>query len=302
MKSILISLSSIIIFILVSCNNGNPVGTVPQKNYSNLSIGFSMDKAPSNIWRIEGILSRQGYDTLSSDFKIFNDSAVCEFNNIPSGLWHLRVNAYDSTNTVKYSGETDINVIAGMTIPVNLTLNPATGSIYITVSWGKPGINLIANPDFEINGLPSLNGWVINDTSWVKLVKDAPDGNGKWSLSIVPPFGPAPGGMASTSITGQNGSSSYTLSFLEKNTGTYFWGIVSVKQKRNGDIIFNTSVSADTSRWTLFSKTFDLSLQPSDTLTITLQSLSLALKAGNKRSINIDTEGIMYDGISLIKD
>jgi hypothetical protein len=96
-----------------------------------------MKDAPTDIASIVGILTRQGYDTLRNNFAISIDSAVCEFDNVAVGVWHLQVNAYDGTNALKYSGRTDVQVFSGQTTPVNLVLNATTGSISITVTWGS---------------------------------------------------------------------------------------------------------------------------------------------------------------------
>ncbi len=302
MKTILISAALVLALTLTSCNKDNIVATSPQQNSSGLSIGLSMKKAPAGISRIEGILSRQGYDTLYADFIIFNDSATCEFKNIEAGVWKLQVNAYDSTNKLQYTGSTDINVTAGTVTPVNLTLNPATGSISITVTWAAAAENLISNPSFEFNNQPSLSGWEIKDTAWIHSAREAPQGEGNWCLSISPPFGPAPGGTAQYFITGQDGYLIYNLSFYERNFAPFYWGYVTITQKSRGDIIFNSSINADTVQWTNFKKSFSLYMQPGDTLSITLGSVSLAVKAANPSQSTVDSAAVLFDGISLTKN
>lgn len=96
-----------------------------------------MRDAPKDVASIVGILTREGYDTLKNNFTILIDSAECEFNNVAVGTWHLQVNAYDGSNSLKYSGNTDVQVFAGQTTPVRLTLDTASGSIYVTVAWGS---------------------------------------------------------------------------------------------------------------------------------------------------------------------
>ena len=59
--------------------------------------------------------------------------------NIPVGTWHLTVNAENSSRVVVYTGQSDIQILDGVTTQVNLTLQPTgegRGSVYIAVSWG----------------------------------------------------------------------------------------------------------------------------------------------------------------------
>ena len=58
------------------------------------------------------------------------------------GEWHLKVDAEDDSGLVLYTGETEVQVFAGFTSQVYLTLQPTgsgAGSIYINVTWGDPG-------------------------------------------------------------------------------------------------------------------------------------------------------------------
>jgi hypothetical protein len=136
MKSFFLSLVVILSFSMVSCLKNSVVVPTAQQSRSNLSIGLSMKDAPADVASIVGILSRQGYDTLMKSFTVIpGDSAECEFDNLAVGSWHLQVNAYNETDTLKYSGSTDVNVVAGRTTPVNLVLD-ATGSIGVIVTWG----------------------------------------------------------------------------------------------------------------------------------------------------------------------
>ena len=95
-----------------------------------------MKDAPSDVASIAGILTRAGYDTLKNGFIILNDTATCEFNSIAPGTWHLQVCAYDVSNTETYEGATDVQVSPRIATPVSLVLDPATGSILVTVTWG----------------------------------------------------------------------------------------------------------------------------------------------------------------------
>jgi len=304
MKTFIILSAFFLSLSLLSCNNENLTGVATSQNSSNISIGFSMKNAANGITKIEGILSRQGYDTLFTDFVIHNDSATASFNNIAAGAWHLQVNAYDASNILMYTGSADVEVYAGVTTPVSITLNPASGSINITVTWGAVGgENLIYNPSFEFNGQPSTAGWSILDTTLVRVVQGAPPGEGNWSLWIAPQYGPiSAGGFATTNITGQSGMSNYTLSFWEYNFSYIFSGMVIITQLRKGSIIYSDYIHADTTSWSLFTKKFQLSILPTDTLQISLRSESPIVVASNPNATDSVSNGVLYDGITLIKN
>ena len=42
--------------------------------------------------------------------------------------------------------------------------------------------NLLSNGSFEINNVPTLEGWRFGNQQLAKLVNDAPPGGGSWSL------------------------------------------------------------------------------------------------------------------------
>jgi hypothetical protein len=304
MKTFIILSAFFLSFSLLSCNNENLTGVATSQTSSNISIGFSMKNAANGITRIEGILSRQGYDTLFTNFVILNDSATASFQNVTAGVWHLLVNAYDESNILKYTGSADVEVYAGVTTPVNITLNPASGSINITVTWGAVGgENLIYNPSFEFNGQPSTADWSILDTNLVRVVQGAPPGEGNWSLWIAPQYGPiSAGGFATTNITGQSGMINFTLSFWEHNFSYIFSGMVIITQLRKGSVIYSDYIHADTTSWTLYTKKFQLSILPTDTLQISLRSESPIVVASNPTITDSIKDGVLYDGIKLIKN
>ncbi len=138
MKTQIWSLLILGAFCVSSCGKFNSGGIVraPAASKSSLKIGLSMKNAPSDVASIIGVLSREGYDTLRSAFTISDDFATCSFTQIAVGTWHLQVSAYNSSNVMTYFGSTEVEVLPGQTTPVSLTLNPATGSISITVTWG----------------------------------------------------------------------------------------------------------------------------------------------------------------------
>jgi len=91
---------------------------------------------------VEAFLTREGHDTLYGNLNLVSStSADILFEDVAAGEWHLKVDAKDSSGVVLYTGETNINILAGVLTQVNLTLvatGQGTGSIYILVNWGTP--------------------------------------------------------------------------------------------------------------------------------------------------------------------
>lgn len=88
-------------------------------------------------------------------------SADIMFADISIGEWHLKVDAYNDSGVVVYSGETNVMILEGITTQVTLTLIPTgngTGSIYILVNWGAPPtqgwIDYSGNPIFSNQNSP----------------------------------------------------------------------------------------------------------------------------------------------------
>lgn len=153
MKKFSIFCALILVFFLQSCSK--QLITNPNTNSTNQgSISLKMDKntVPNNAVTVIASLYRANYDTLSDTMSLITDtSADISFQNVPVGDWHLKVNVFDSSETLVYTGETDVNVSSGITTRVNLTLVPTgqgTGSIYITVNWGN---NISTWVDYQNN-------------------------------------------------------------------------------------------------------------------------------------------------------
>jgi hypothetical protein len=96
-----------------------------------------MTDAPLEVVYLEGKLYNDDGDEIYFDFEIDENSATAFLEDIPSGNWILRVDAFDEDDNLIYTGTTDITVYPGVVTPVSLHLNPATGSLQITVTWGS---------------------------------------------------------------------------------------------------------------------------------------------------------------------
>lgn len=103
---------------------------------------FEPNSIPAGIVNVKATLNRQGFTTITGDLNILSDStAEISIQYLASGIWHLIVQAKDSLNVVRFSGEADVNILENQVTQVNLTLFPTgtgTGGIHIVVHWGTP--------------------------------------------------------------------------------------------------------------------------------------------------------------------
>jgi len=141
----------------------------PDNDEGNGTISLNIDRAnkPANVVSVTAYLTRTGFDTLSGTLNLLSDTtAEMTFSDVSAGYWHLKVDAADQNDTIVYTGETEIQVLAGVTAQVYLTLIPTgqgIGNIHITVTWGVPqNLNCIDyenNPVFTNAGTPyGING------------------------------------------------------------------------------------------------------------------------------------------------
>ncbi len=131
---------------------------------------------PDNVVSVTAYITRENFDSLSGSLNLLSDTtADITFNNVAAGGWHLRVDAADEQDTVVYTGETDVNILAGITTEVYLTLEPTGagyGNIYIYVNWGvPPNMNWIdypANPIISPTVIPNIPLGVIRSKVYLE--------------------------------------------------------------------------------------------------------------------------------------
>lgn len=144
---------SMIAFLLLlsGCSKDNPLEP-DNKSAGSIVLKIDRENAPASVVTVVAKLTRSGFNPISSEMNLLSDStADLNLNNIPVGIWHLKVDAKNQSGIVEYTGDADINVIENTTIQVSLVLYPVsggTGNIYIFVSWGQSGIwkDYPANP------------------------------------------------------------------------------------------------------------------------------------------------------------
>ena len=134
-------------------------------NQGQVVIKFNKAETPENIVIIIATLSRPRFTSQTSILDFLCDiNTEITFSSVPKGLWHLKVEASDSSNVVRFLGEVDVNVIENSVTQVNLSLSPTdteTGSIYVSVKWGTTSNNQWK--DYQNNPLLSSLNSVYDD-------------------------------------------------------------------------------------------------------------------------------------------
>jgi Concanavalin A-like lectin/glucanases superfamily len=182
MKKIIFT--SVMLVLLIGCGKNSILPTQPQiSSLGKVSLNIDKTSAPSNVVNIKAILSRDGYDTLSSTYNVTADSSAnLTINNIPAGDWLLTIDAFDGNGAIVYSGDANITIMAGITEQVALTLSPTgqgTGNISIQVTWGQKNVQSVLQLDgtsgyIEVPDSPSLMGidTAITMEAWIKPIDE----------------------------------------------------------------------------------------------------------------------------------
>ena len=141
MKKLFVLFALFVLVLIVSCTN--EITSPPSANSGKLLLKIDKQNAPESVVFVKAYLTRENFDPISGTLNLISDStADILLNEIDAGTWHLKVDAEDDSGLVLYTGETEVQVFAGFTSQVYLTLQPTgsgTGSIYINVTWGGPG-------------------------------------------------------------------------------------------------------------------------------------------------------------------
>lgn len=178
----------LLMFNSFSCKKNQIIDSTDLNLNGKILLKIDKENAPENIVEITAYLTRDEFDTKIGNLNLISDnSADILLENIAVGLWNLRVEAKDSTGLILYDGESEVNVLEGITIQVNLTLQPTGngfGNIYLFVTWGQKHQEIVFNFDNDsnlyewvgpayrevING--ELNLWSQQGYAWRYLVDD----------------------------------------------------------------------------------------------------------------------------------
>ncbi len=169
MKSILIYVLSFG-FLLTACISEQIVDTSsPEKGI--VSISLDKNNSPKDITEIVLILERDGFETIRKSINLnANTSSSFSSTDLPSGIWHIVVQALNVNHEVLYSGETDISIQPDFSISVFLQFDVNTGNLIFNISLGETSTgNLIALYPFygNANDLSGNNNGIVEGASLV---------------------------------------------------------------------------------------------------------------------------------------
>ena len=143
---------------------------------------------------------------------------------------------------------------------------------------GSDDSNLISNPSFEFNDMPSFEGWHLPDTvdppattNLQYFTDDAPLLGGLWSLKVVPDFAPREG-FAQHYIVGPADSYVYRLSVWGKAVSGIASGTVQFRLFSSGTNELRQSVAVTANAWQLFTLEDTVRLYDTDTLVVRLSA------------------------------
>lgn len=158
MRKIFFLCSLLSLILVLSCTT-DPVSNEP-KEAGKILLKIDKLNAPASVVFVKAYLTRENHQPITGVLNLQSDStADLLLENIDAGEWHLKVDAEDDSGLVLYTGETEVQIFAGFTSQVYLTLNPTgsgTGSIYINVTWGVP--TNFTWVDYHNNPLITLSG------------------------------------------------------------------------------------------------------------------------------------------------
>jgi hypothetical protein len=161
----------VVVLFISSCKENiltDTVDTPVQRGMVNLVL----PSAPTEVVEVVATLSRHGHETRTLSLSITDSARTATgiFSDIAVGIWHLRVDALDDSGVVRYTGETDVDVLSGQTTQVDLVLYATNGNIEIRVSWGSPSCTPIPDGlvswwtgDGTANDLLGVNNGVLQN-------------------------------------------------------------------------------------------------------------------------------------------
>lgn len=156
---------------------------------------------------------------------------------------------------------------------------------------GNDDGNLISNPSFEINDVPSFSGWHLNDTIYDSLemfTNDVPLLGGSWSLRCKPDFPPREG-FAQYYVVGPVDRSVYRLTVWGKALNGWTGGNAQFRLFSGGTDELRKSTPITANAWQFYTLDDTLRLYDNDTLVV-------RLSAG---SDDITTGYLLFDVVKL---
>jgi hypothetical protein len=142
MKPTTIVLILVLALLSISCKD-NVLVLSPKSQQSSGTVFVKLASTPATITHVTAHLTRSGFHELQLSMIISDSStgATGSLEDVVVGIWHLKVDALDDSNIVRYTGETDVEVRPGETSQADLELFPTSGRIEIHVTWGSNSLN-----------------------------------------------------------------------------------------------------------------------------------------------------------------
>ena len=141
----------------------------------------------------------------------------------------------------------------------------------------NPPTNLITNPDFDLNGQLSLDGWTV-DTSLAAIVQDTPPDDGKRSLQLEAGWNPQEG-FARTYVSGLSGTGVYKLVVWTKSFNSWP-GRITIGQWAQGGWLNSKQVLSVSSDWHQVTVLDTMLLANSDSIAVHLSAGSTEVALG----------------------
>ncbi len=156
MRLLIVIIAASTFGLVPGCMDRGHEGIVNTENGGSGNVSLAFTNPPPEVTRVVAALSRSGHDTRILDLVLSDStqSAAGGFDEVPVGVWQLRVEALDDSNTVRYAGTTSVDVRPGQVSHISLHLLPTSGDIEIVVTWGPPTSptgGLMAYYDFNGN-------------------------------------------------------------------------------------------------------------------------------------------------------
>ncbi|MEO8399247.1 MAG: carbohydrate binding domain-containing protein [Ignavibacteriaceae bacterium] len=129
------------------------------------------------------------------------------------------------------------------------------------------GENLLANGSFEINNIPTLNGWRFGNEQLAKLINEAPAIGGNWSLQLTSDWAPTTGYVYTPVVNLKSGDIVELSAYVRATSQFGGEGIIYLSYNNH-----RKSASSNDTVWNKISIIDTLSLAPNDTLWVTLSA------------------------------
>lgn len=127
----LMTLCALAIAMLGACDSRVTSYDKGEQSESEVSISIPLSKVlAAVIARAQVVITASGMDELSQDLRVDGSMLTGTVTGIPAGLDRLfTLNAYDAGGTLLYTGSSSVDIIAGTSVPVEVTLRSTSTPI-----------------------------------------------------------------------------------------------------------------------------------------------------------------------------